>query len=134
MPEYIFVYGTLRKDSPQPMARLLVSHSQYIGEASIQGALYDLGRYPGVLEHQGYRTFGELFRLEEPEKILPPLDDYEECSAAYPEPTLYLRKLCPVLLEDGSTVDAWVYVYNRQVTGCTLIEEGRYLEYLEGKS
>lgn len=135
MTERLFVYGTLRKDSPQPMAKLLVENSRFLGTASTQGALYDLGRYPGMVpsNNPDHTTFGELFELTNPQKVLGPLDEYEECSENYPKPTLYERKLCQVRQESGETVDAWSYIYNRNVDGHIFVQDGDYMAHLSGK-
>ncbi|MCG8490323.1 MAG: GNAT family N-acetyltransferase [Sneathiellales bacterium] len=135
MRERLFVYGTLRKDSPQPMAKLLVKNSRFLGTAFTQGALYDLGRYPGMIlsDKPDHITYGELFELTDPEKVLNSLDEYEECSKNYPKPTLYERKCCLVTHGEGTSAEAWCYVYNRHVDGHILVPDGNYLTYLENK-
>lgn len=135
MTEYLFVYGTLRKDSSQPMAKLLVENSRFLGTASTQGALYDLGRYPGMVisDNPDHVTHGELFELTDPQNVLGPLDDYEECSDNFPKPTLYERKICSVLLEDGNRIEAWTYIYNRKVEGHFFVREGDYMAHLATK-
>ncbi len=46
-PRYVFVYGTLRAGESNDINRLLPA-PRYIGPAHTDGALYDLGSYPGA--------------------------------------------------------------------------------------
>ena len=59
----LFVYGTLRRQSPHPMARYLARHARYVGTARVAGRLYDLGPYPGMLPAAEADDFvhGDLF-------------------------------------------------------------------------
>ena len=115
--KFIFVYGTLRKTSQTPMAKQLAQYSQYMGIATMQGKLYEVAGYLGVIEseHAADKVFGELHQLLDSDSILSLLDDYEECSALFPEPHEYQRKALPITLITGGTVLAWVYVYNWEV-------------------
>ena len=137
MPSNVmFVYGTLRKDTASPMAHIIDAYCDVIGEGYILGSLYDLGRYPGVLvghEHPG-KVFGQLFRLNDEQKVLAEFDYYEECSDDFPKPHLYIREAVDVYLPDGEKGKAWVYIYNRDVSEATLIPEGNYIDYLAHKS
>jgi gamma-glutamylcyclotransferase (GGCT)/AIG2-like uncharacterized protein YtfP len=49
MSDYLFVYGTLRKEMNHPMYRALSRSAEWVGEANLQGRLYDLGKYPGAV-------------------------------------------------------------------------------------
>lgn len=42
-------------------------------------------------------------------------------------PHEYVRKCLPIQLTAGKTVNAWVYVYNRDVSGLKQIISGDYL-------
>lgn len=42
MGDYIFVYGTLRREIDHPAHQLLSRGAEWIGEATFQGKLYDL--------------------------------------------------------------------------------------------
>ena len=133
--EYIFVYGTLRKNSNGPKSHLLSDYCQYIADGYILGSLYDLGDYPGVLVDEGpeCRVYGECFKLENSGVVLGELDEWEECSASFPDPKLYLRRSCRVTLDGKQEVKAWVYIYNRDVSRHIHIRSGDYLEYLMSK-
>ena len=39
-PDYVFVYGTLRRDSNSEMYHLLARYGQFVGDATYRGKLY----------------------------------------------------------------------------------------------
>ena len=45
----LFVYGTLRSDSGHAMHAVLVRGAQLVGRGEVDGALVDLGDYPGLV-------------------------------------------------------------------------------------
>ncbi|CAN5422600.1 gamma-glutamylcyclotransferase [soil metagenome] len=123
----LFVYGTLRRDSDAPMARLLWSRSQWIGAAQANGRLYRLDGYPGfVPDPRGRPVLGDVFALDEPEATLLQLDDYEECTARFAQPHEYRREIITVRI-DSQDVAAWAYVYAWPVDETRIIATGDYL-------
>ena len=60
--DYLFVYGTLMKKAGHPMHKTLARYATYLGEATAEGALYDLGAYPAMREGEG-SVRGELREL-----------------------------------------------------------------------
>jgi len=127
-PPYLFVYGTLMQAYDHPMARLLSEQAERVGEGSCCGQLFRIKHYPGLIasDDAGDRVFGELFRLRGTKNLLAKLDEYEGCGPSAPQPTQYIRVVRPITLPDR-TIDAWVYLYNRPVTGLTRILSGRFL-------
>ena len=127
MSNHLFVYGTLMRRFGHPMHEALARCADFIGEASVQGRLYDLGRYPGlVLSYTPADTVvGELYRLRAPD-VLRVLDDYEGCAPGDPEPHEYVRRRVVVSDADGGAIEAWTYVYNRPVEQQARIASGRY--------
>ncbi|TYO97525.1 gamma-glutamylcyclotransferase (GGCT)/AIG2-like uncharacterized protein YtfP [Geothermobacter ehrlichii] len=125
----LFVYGTLRRDAGHPMHRLLTELAVCLGPASWQGRLYRVADYPGAIPsvYPHERVIGEIWRLKEPERLLPLLDQYEECGPGFPEPTEYVRELHRVQGAAGRSLRAWVYVYNRPVAGLERIPSGDFL-------
>ncbi|MBI3456918.1 MAG: gamma-glutamylcyclotransferase [Candidatus Rokubacteria bacterium] len=78
----------------------------------VRGALYDFGEYPGlVLGGTGWVS-GELYRIRDLAKRLPTLDRTEGYDPASEAGSSYVRQRVAVLIGDGSTREAWVYVYN----------------------
>ena len=125
----LFVYGTLM--SGQRAAEKM-SDGKYLGDYRLDGyAMYNLGRYPGIIPMQGACVYGELDEISE--EMIPALDEYEE------EGSLYHRREVPVnaydwkkefpRVEDGNsegnrnpqpaneTAEAIVYVYAQEVKG-----------------
>ena len=127
MTSNLFVYGTLMRGYDNPAAKRLSGSAAFCGEARCQGRLYLVTYYPALVrsDDAGDIVSGELYCLHTPEASFAILDDYEGC--ALPQPR-YLRQLLPVIREDGSTVEAWTYVYNRPVAKLKRIASGRFLE------
>lgn len=127
--EYVFVYGSLRKGCGHPMHQVLGEGAHLDAMARLPGRLYDLGAYPALVPDataQG-TVLGELYRVPEPGRVLPLLDRYEGCTAEDQDPHEYRRERHTVVLDDGSTRVAWVYVYNRPVAHLEPIPGGDYL-------
>jgi gamma-glutamylcyclotransferase (GGCT)/AIG2-like uncharacterized protein YtfP len=76
-------------------------------------------------------VWGELFETDEPELVLAGLDSIEGYRPGDPEHSLYTRVQSPVTLEDGRTLQAWVYFYNAPLGQAAQILSGDYLRYLE---
>ena len=130
MEDWLFVYGTLRRDI-SVKSELLDPYVVYAGRAFILGCLYEVDGYPGAVESQAAdeRVFGELYQLIRPNEGLAVLDEYEECSAAYAQPHEYVRKRVLVWQESGARIEAWCYVYNRDVQGLQRIDPGDYASF-----
>lgn len=131
--ELIFVYGTLRQGTASPMEKLLERHCTFFAEAFLQGILYDLGGYPGVIEsiHPTDKVLGELYQVERGYKLWPQLDHYEQCTIDFPEPHEYVRTQRSVFLANGEQVQAWVYLFNWHAGDLKKIASGDYFSYLK---
>jgi gamma-glutamylcyclotransferase (GGCT)/AIG2-like uncharacterized protein YtfP len=117
-PDYLFVYGTLRRGSDNDLCHLLGEHADFVSYANYQGQLYEVDYYPGAVPSDNPldQVRGELYRLKTLELadfVLSVLDEYEECGTAFQAPTEFVRRVQPVWLESGERVIAWVYLYNR---------------------
>src|ERR1700742_4682676 len=126
--DLLFVYGTLMRGYSHPMARLLSANADFLGEASCRGRLYQVKHYPGLVlsEDAAEIVHGELYRLRAVDDLLREFDMYEACGEGFPEPTQYVRRMLVVTMADGTTHDAWTYVYNWPVEGLAWIESGRF--------
>ncbi len=131
--EFIFVYGTLRKETATDMSRLLARHCEYISAGHMRGKLYEVNGYPGAVEsgNGNDKICGELHKIGDSGLVLPLLDEYEECTDRYPEPHEYVRKKLTVSLPGAGSIAAWVYVFNRDVSNLLQIESGDYPVYLK---
>ena len=128
--DLLYVYGTLMRGFDHPMARLLSAHADFVGEARCRGRLYLVKHYPGLVlsEDSADVVHGEVYRLRAPDELLREFDMYEACGEGFAPPTEYLRQMLPVTRADGSSSDAWTYVYNWPVDRLPRIESGRFLE------
>ena len=129
MSDYLFVYGTLRQNANHPMHQQLATHARFVAMARLQACLYQVSYYPGAVPSNNVanQVLGELYQLLQPEQLLPLLDNYEECGEGFAQPQEYRRELQQVTLEDGASVSAWVYIYNRDTSGLKLITSGDFL-------
>jgi gamma-glutamylcyclotransferase (GGCT)/AIG2-like uncharacterized protein YtfP len=128
----LFVYGSLHTAS-NPFYRLLMKNSRKIGEGTVQGNLYFLGRYPGaVITKDGNKIYGSVYLLNDLQ-LFDELDKYEEYNPLNPQGSLFIRKTVTVTGEDGKKHRAWIYVYNREVSGKRLIKSGNYGQYRKRK-
>ena len=108
----VFVYGTLMKGQ---RAEHMLSGSDFAGCFQLKGyAMYNLGRYPGIVPCAGEIVLGELYFVSD--EMLSAMDRYEE------EGDLYLRTKVKVWSGQES-LDAEVYVYNRDTTGYERMQE-----------
>ncbi|MCI0638639.1 MAG: gamma-glutamylcyclotransferase [Gemmataceae bacterium] len=130
MTLHLFVYGTLRRGSPHPMAQFLAQRARYVAGGRIQGRLYNFGRYPGLKPSTDNADWvvGDLYELHN-EAIWAELDRYEDAES--PQPGYFERELAAIALEDGSETNAWVYWFRGEVREGQHIASGDYLEKKE---
>lgn len=127
MKELLFVYGTLRAGISHPMARLLARHAIWLGRGTIQGTLYSLGRYPGVVVTAFAKgnVAGDLYLLRNP-ALLRRLDRHEGCAHDQPHPHEFRRARIRVQGDQG-TQWAWAYLFDRPWRGQRRIASGDWL-------
>lgn len=122
----LFVYGTLRPGFAGPMADWLKGVARHIGGAQAAGSLYRIDYYPAFVPGGPHRVAGDLFALPDAATILAALDEHEECAAHFPQPHEYRRDRLTVWSSRGA-VEAWTYIYNRDLAGLPRIESGDFL-------
>lgn len=129
--DLLFVYGTLRPGFNHPMARYLSERGQLLGRGMIRGRLYNLGRYPGLVETEGEDwVVGELIALpEDGGQTLAELDRYENIES--PRPAFFERCRAEIQREGGTTIRAWVYWFRGQASEKHLIPEGDWFAHSE---
>ena len=133
----LFVYGSLRSGFRNPAYEYLTRYFHLLGEAVVNGRLYDNGSYPVAQPFAGesYIT-GELYELNNPSEFswaIEQLDDYEGLNVEAGEKPLFKRELV-VAFQNGISSTAWIYWYNRSITGMPVIETGDVLKYLQQKN
>lgn len=98
----IAAYGTLRSgECNERFCRNAISRRI----ATISGTLYDTGwGFPAFVPTGKTPVTVELIEI--------PIRDWADVDRLEGYPRLYDRMLVPATLEDGGTVEAWVYVMN----------------------
>ncbi|HKP70733.1 MAG TPA: gamma-glutamylcyclotransferase family protein [Pyrinomonadaceae bacterium] len=132
MSDYIFIYGTLAPDIAPTEIAPAVSKLKFIGRGYVYGKLYDLGEYPGAKLSRRVRSKvrGRVYRLPTNKQVIKSLDAYEEFRPDNPEKSLYLRKRAPVTLDNGKTLETWIYEYNGDVSFSPVVRGGDYSKVL----
>jgi gamma-glutamylcyclotransferase (GGCT)/AIG2-like uncharacterized protein YtfP len=72
---YVFVYGTLRRGDVRDINRLSPA-PRFVGHASVNGTLYHLGSYPGIVLGGEGAVRGEVYAITQALEHL--LDEIEE--------------------------------------------------------
>lgn len=132
-PARLFVYGTLMRAAlnwrlGEPQRDRLARESTFVGGATLAARLYDLGDYPGLLlsDDAADVVHGEVVELADPAASFTWLDPYESIVAGDEAASEYRRVVVMVRMETGRTLDAWTYVYNRDLSGLTPVAGGRW--------
>jgi len=130
MTNYLFLYGTLLPHLAPRVIAPVVAKLRRVGKASVRGALYRLGGFPGAILDEGAdgHIHGTVFELPDDEGVLGALDDFEEFDPRNVETSQFVRRLHPVTLASGEELRCWIYVYNREVGSAPRIPSGRYSE------
>ncbi len=121
LPCHVFVYGTLRPLLATGEPRLLVEALRNDGPAIVQGQLFDLGDYPGLIAGPG-TVHGDLLVVDIADQLAA-LDAYEECGPPSP---LFKRERTTAWRPDGSLLAVWVYRYCLSVVDAEPIAGGDY--------
>ncbi len=121
----VFVYGTLRRGNAGAMSSRFPD-SQFISDAKVNGSLYDLGAYPGLLLNASDSlVVGEVYEVDD--VTLNMLDDFEASSN-------YLRKQVEISLGTHRRI-CWAYEPDPEFYSfCTLITSGDWIEYAKTKT
>ncbi|HYO11198.1 MAG TPA: gamma-glutamylcyclotransferase family protein [Tepidisphaeraceae bacterium] len=133
MSDLLFVYGTLLPEAAPEAMRAVIRRCHRGGRggaATVSGALHDLGSYPGLSIERDGVVRGELVTVNSPSVWLR-LDAYEGFNSAHPDRSLFRRQLCVATrIEDGEQLEAWAYVYNRDVRHAPRIDCGCWLTHM----
>ena len=135
LPNYLFVYGTLRKEFGLQLSKDIKEDIAYIGSAVINGELYDIGEYPAALPTEDKRSkiVGEVYEIKHPRKVFKLLDEYEGYDRKHLENSEYYRRRELLKMENGGNISAWIYWYNFPIKNKRKIRQNDYLQYLKTK-
>ncbi|WP_053976305.1 gamma-glutamylcyclotransferase family protein [Mangrovimonas xylaniphaga] len=127
--DYLFVYGTLLKDTGHEMSRFLLEHAQWIGDGYFYGKLFIVNSFPGAIlsDQHTEKVYGSIYQLSNTIRVFEVLDSYEGMDPHSTEPDLYKRIKVDTYLKDGSTLLSWVYIYNLDTEHLEQIHSGNYL-------
>jgi len=130
----LFVYGTLMPTASGALGKArrdrLMRESCSLGPATMAGArLYDLGRYPGLVEcdEASHVVHGEVVELANPSCTFAWLDAYEGIIPGNHDQNEYARLERKVHLASGAELCAWVYLLRRDVRHLAPIAGGRWI-------
>lgn len=117
---FVFIYGTLRQGSAGSMSTRF-PNSKFIAEAKVNGSLYDLGSYPGLLLDESNATVvGEVYEVDD--DLVNQLDEFEGSSN-------YVRKQVEVSFA-GQKTNCWTYEPDAEFYRFEkLIASGDWMEY-----
>ncbi|MEQ8432818.1 MAG: gamma-glutamylcyclotransferase family protein [Oceanicaulis sp.] len=120
--DLIAVYGLLRAGETG-FAQFGLAHAfRDAGPCVLTGELWDLGRYPGLMEGEG-RVLGELFEVIDP-SVMTRLDAFEDYWPGDPARSRYARRKVQLIEPDH---EAWVYVWILGLDAASRIESGDWL-------
>lgn len=133
--DYIFVYGTLRKNSKNQFFNILAQYAEYTGEGIFMGKLYNIGEYPGAVPSNNPHDVvkGEVYALHDSDRVLNILDEYEGCGRNDPSPAEFRRRRVSISLKNGRRISAWIYIYNHPTKELKVISSGDYMKSLKLK-
>lgn len=120
--QLLFVYGLLRPEQVGFRSLGLSGKVEIVGKGRVQGRLYHLGDYPGMLLGTSGIVHGEVLAVDDP-VVMADIDAYELCVPERPRVSEY-RRVEADLLDTGERV--WVYEYNRPVKGRPVIASGNW--------
>lgn len=129
---FLFIYGTLLRALRGDMFFDLEQHLRYVSPATYQGKMYEINTYPGVVPSFDNRdeVKGEVYEVQDLVYLKEVLDVYEGCGNQYMGNEEYIRRVVTVKLNDNSSLNTWIYLYNRPVFNYTPITDGDYVHYI----
>ncbi|MDP4579305.1 MAG: gamma-glutamylcyclotransferase [Saprospiraceae bacterium] len=132
--DLLFVYGTLLPECNLSISTQFLKEAEFLGHGYVFAKLYDLGDYPAMvldITHE-HKVFGQIYRLHSPKKTLAILDDYEDINPSFPEDNEYIRAVVKVNSKEIE-MNAYAYLYTKDVLPLKKIPSGNYLSYLTDK-
>jgi gamma-glutamylcyclotransferase (GGCT)/AIG2-like uncharacterized protein YtfP len=128
--DFLFVYGTLMHSVNNPMAQLLRANSSHVGPAQMQGKLYRISWYPGVIDSAAGCDIvrGDLFKLHgDIQNVMVKLDAYEGIGDDFKKPYEYSREVRDVS-HNGKVQAAMVYIYRWDISASEHLPDGQFTE------
>jgi gamma-glutamylcyclotransferase (GGCT)/AIG2-like uncharacterized protein YtfP len=135
-PHHILLYGTLRAGQQAFSEHRLGGSLRPAGTTFVQGQLYHLGEYPGVILGGSRRVLVERHEIID-RSVLSRLDRYEEYDPADTRPfnphtgrgSMFIRRIVRAL-----DLPAYIYEYNGPLMHATLVEDEDWLKFVAERS
>ncbi len=133
-PDLLVVYGTLLSGLGHTERLGVAGALEVLGPCTVRGALYEIDWYPGFVAADDGVVTGELVRVADP-GAWAVLDHFEECDPSDPHGSEYVRVVVDVTFASvGTSMSAWIYRYNRDVTGRRHIASGDWRAWTAARS
>lgn len=132
LAEFLFVYGTLKRDIAENNYALIADNTEFFAYASSPGSLYLYEDadfiYPGFVYDENASSIvqGELHVITQKEALFKILDEYEGCTESCEQPHQYQRKKITVKSNVAFEYQAWTYVYNWPVEKLKKLDDGLF--------
>jgi len=111
----LFVYGTLKKGFS---LHSYLKDSIFLGKGYINGYdMFLISWYPGIVKGKG-KVFGEVYKINE--RTLKEIDKIEDG---------YERVKEKVYLENGKSLEAFVYIYRGKTDNLPSIKSGIFKQF-----
>jgi gamma-glutamylcyclotransferase (GGCT)/AIG2-like uncharacterized protein YtfP len=119
---FVFVYGTLRRGEDNDITRLNPPPA-WVGSAQMNGTLFHLGAYPGLLLGGSHPVRGEVYEITPAlERVLDEIEGIE------PVPNGEYTKAWVDLEVQGRSVRCLVYLIDPiRVHGCPILHSGDWV-------
>jgi gamma-glutamylcyclotransferase (GGCT)/AIG2-like uncharacterized protein YtfP len=130
-PLHVAVYGTLMRPFDAQARLGIADQLAFEGPCRFEGALYDLGAFPGAVPDGNDVIDGELFRILDP-RAMPKMDRLEHYDPDDEDGSTYVRRVVDLVAPEGQ--QAWIYWYNAPVDEGRRVPSGSWIEHLEGRS
>jgi gamma-glutamylcyclotransferase (GGCT)/AIG2-like uncharacterized protein YtfP len=116
---YLFAHGQLREGARK---QSIMSDSELIGTAETEAAyaLFTMGEKAVITKRPVSKVKGDIYSVTDDKLTM--LDRYEG------HPRICKRELVPARLDNGGTLEVWVYFYIQPLTNSVLIDSGDYLK------
>ena len=120
--EYLFVYGTLRRGGSNDFR---VTGARFIGPGAVRGRIYQIDWFPGLIPDPAAGWVrGEVYAADA--RMIEALDAFEGNE--------YRRVRVPVALDDGNTLEAWLWQWLGEIDEARRINSGDWLDVEPARS
>lgn len=124
----LFVYSSLLKGFHKSSYNYITQFFSFSSNAKVKGIASDLeGELFATSSENNSFIEGELYSLNDEHDfsyVIGQLDDYEGLIVEQGEKPAYRRELATVYKDDGELTKAWIYWFNGDVSGKSIVASG----------